>query len=82
VVISYTTSRDVARPPGFLRLLLVHRERAGRDLLVAGSTLLLLNEGLANFKAKWDTQARTLLRRTKSGKRPRGAGVPDVADGG
>jgi hypothetical protein len=98
------------RPAGFLRLLLVHRQQSGRDVLLAGSMLLMLgettfyafngrlrealplrpndllqwhamrdaaaagyrwydfgevedgNEGLASFKAKWDTQARPLIR--------------------
>ncbi|HET9897511.1 MAG TPA: GNAT family N-acetyltransferase [Streptosporangiaceae bacterium] len=97
-------------PGGFLRLLLVHQWRAGRDVLLAGSMLLMLgdtafyafngrlrdalplrpnellqwhamrdaaaashqwydfgeveegNSGLAAFKAKWDTQTRTLIR--------------------
>ena len=98
------------RPGGFLRLLLVHREQSGRDLLLAGAMLLMLgettfyafngrlkealhlrpndllqwhamrdaaaagyrwydfgeveegNEGLAGFKAKWDTETRALIR--------------------
>lgn len=98
------------RPGGFLRLLLVHREQSGRDVLLAGSLLLMLgettfyafngrlkealhlrpndllqwhamrdaaaagyrwydfgevadgNEGLAGFKAKWDTETRALMR--------------------
>jgi hypothetical protein len=98
------------RPDGFLRLLLVHREQSGRDVLLAGSMLLMLgettfyafngrlkealhlrpndllqwhamrdaaaagyrwydfgeveqgNDGLAGFKAKWDTETRTLVR--------------------
>ncbi len=98
------------RPGGYLRLLLVHREQSGRELLLAGSMLLMLgetvfyafngrekealslrpndllqwhamrdaaaagyrwydfgevsegNEGLADFKAKWGTQTRTLMR--------------------
>ena len=98
------------RPGGFLRLLLVHREQSGREVLLAGSMLLMLgdttfymfngrlkealhlrpndllqwcamrdaaaagyrwydfgevedgNEGLAGFKAKWDTETRALVR--------------------
>jgi hypothetical protein len=98
------------RPGGFLRLLLVHRNESGRDVLLAGSMLLMLgettfytfngrlrealpmrpndllqwqamrdaavagyrrydlgeveegNEGLARFKAKWDTETPTLVR--------------------
>jgi SAM-dependent methyltransferase len=98
------------RPDGYLRLLLVHQRRPGRERLLAGSMLLMLgetvfyafngrrrdalplrpndllqwhamrdaaadgyrwydfgevsdgNEGLARFKAKWDTQPRTLVR--------------------
>jgi hypothetical protein len=98
------------RPGGFLRLLLVHRRQPGRELLLAGSMLLMLgetafyafngrsreamhlrpndllqwhamrdaaaagyrwydfgevgedNQGLAGFKAKWDTETRTLVR--------------------
>jgi len=98
------------RPGGYLRLLLVHQRRSGRERLLAGSMLLMLgetvfyafngrlrdalplrpndllqwqamrdaaadgyrwydfgevsdgNEGLAGFKSKWDTQARTLIR--------------------
>jgi CelD/BcsL family acetyltransferase involved in cellulose biosynthesis len=98
------------RPSGFLRLLLVYRRQSGREVLLAGSMLLMLgdttfyafngrlqealhlrpnellqwhamrdaaaagyrwydfgevgvgNEGLARFKAKWDTETRTLMR--------------------
>ncbi len=98
------------KPGGFLRLLLVHQRRAGRDVLLAGSMMLMLgdtvfyafngrqrealplrpndllqwhairdaaaagfrwydfgeveagNDGLTAFKAKWDTQTRTLIR--------------------
>jgi hypothetical protein len=98
------------RPSGFLRLLLAHRMESGRDVLLAGSMLLMLgettfyafngrikealhlhpndllqwyamrdaaaagyrwydlgevaggNEGLADFKAKWDTETRMLVR--------------------
>lgn len=97
-------------PGGFLRLFLVHQRQAGRDVLLAGSMMLMLgdtafyafngrlrealplrpnellqwhamrdaaaasyrwydfgeveegNDGLAAFKAKWDTQTRTLIR--------------------
>ena len=98
------------RPGRFLRLLLVHRNESGRDVLLAGSMLLMLgdttfyafngrlrealplrpndllqwqamrdaaaagyrwydlgeaeegNEGLTRFKAKWETETRTLVR--------------------
>lgn len=98
------------RPGGYLRLLLVHQRRSGRERLLAGAMLLMLgetvfyafngrlldalplrpndllqwhamrdasadgyrwydlgevsdgNEGLAGFKAKWDTEPRTLIR--------------------
>lgn len=98
------------RPGGYLRLLLACREQSGRDLVLAGSMLLMLgetafyafngrmkealplrpndllqvhamraaiaagcrwydfgeveegNEGLAKFKAKWDTETRELIR--------------------
>lgn len=101
---------EYLEPGGFLRLLLVHQRRAGRDVLLAGSMLLMLgdtafyafngrlkdalplrpnellqwhamrdaaaasyrwydfgeveegNQGLAAYKAKWDTQTRTLVR--------------------
>ncbi len=97
-------------PGGLLRLLLVHRVQSGREVLLAGSMVLMLgdtafyafngrlrealrlhpndllqwcamrdaaaagyrwydlgeveqgNEGLAGFKAKWDTETRTLMR--------------------
>jgi Acetyltransferase (GNAT) domain len=98
------------RPDGFLRLMLVHQKQSGRDVLLAGSMLLMLgdtafyafngrlrqalhlrpndflqwhamrdaaaagyrwydfgeveegNDGLAAFKAKWDTEIRMLMR--------------------
>ena len=101
---------EYLKPGGFLRLLLVHQRRERRDILLAGSMILMLgdtafysfngrlrealplrpndllqwhamrdaaaasyrwydfgeveegNEGLATFKAKWDTQTRTLIR--------------------
>ncbi len=98
------------RPGGFARLLLVHREQSGKDVLLAGSMVLMLgdtafyafngrrkdvlhlrpndllqwhamrdataagyrwydfgevaegDEGLARFKAKWETEVRPLIR--------------------
>lgn len=106
----FRTAWEQLRPGGFLRLLLVYRGQSGRDLLVAGSMVLMLgdtafyafngrmkkalplrpndllqwhamrdaaaagyrwydfgevadgNEGLAGFKAKWDTETRELMR--------------------
>jgi len=101
---------EYLKPGGFLRLLLVHQNQSGREVLLAGSMLLMLgetafyafngrvkealqlrpndllqwhamrdaaaagyhwydfgeveegNEGLADFKAKWGTETRALIR--------------------
>lgn len=40
----FQTAWEHLRPGGFLRLLLAHRQQSGRDVLLAGSMLLMLGE--------------------------------------